>query len=1083
MTHLFRIHLRHLTRNCFTLLLAKSYNVAYTSYIYNCQLISLRIFNRGNTMRRLPHNIFELVSRLPGSWTTVLGLLEAAGDMEQPKVFPIPVRRDNSDQPRFIALYSANQGQNVGRRSEFEDVYWLGGRVVDRSTPPAHGVVEMSRFPDSLDGIMETPYPWPVSQILWLDDSTFVSLVKDGETWLERERFLINSLRRKPREWMSEPDPEGVKLYEFLHRALTRWDEITRPEILARFVASHARAYQPVVALNWFSLESGFDATNEELAANILRAADYLEMVRGCLTPDIVKRNRVVYGRDEPDRYPFNIKKASTSGSQENFVRTQSHTDHNRDYETNHIISYTPTTEPALKILIDAVVDSFRDDNYVAEFCRKFLAEIFAAKELPENFDPDSMLSASKQVQAIFASFPMRPDSKVLLIDGNAGYGDYLIAAIENMPKNSLISSIHAYEANPVAFQVSCLRVESALKTRPNVSVSVTYHNVYRDGFMDWLEGNYVFVGEARPHVIKGASLEVEQNGGHKARYGWGRKLQNQSIAIASYLEAIDTVLRRNSTASKFFSLRVPFEWAEDIKHAEERQRFFNLAGDVYVDDSGVTEELVDRRQSRGDIILLAGDLGEELAPTKPYVRVAPSQEVGFSFIPGHSADDYMAWLSLPHLFLQKKPLNGPIERRGMTLIDIDRHRLADRLADYFGKTPDDILREKHPAMVNDTKQFDARETRKRLRAQGFSPENITKYDFRPFDARYVYVKDVRPLFSEPATALFSLAEMGDSFLVASAGNPRTDMGIPVWFGSMPCDYDFFAGRSGHFPVWIKETVRIDKKLAERRCLNISDRMREFLDLLGFKEPESSREIAELLWMHVLAVLCTPNYLKKHREALRLDWPRIPVPGLTEDIPIEKAKAILVSSANLGRRVAEVLVHDKMIVDPKELGLGQWCVDGKPSEAENTADRHRILQADWGSKIGSGSEGKANAVRPRPGTLSKRPYRPGEISALVEIAKKLDIGNFDFEAVFGDYVVDVQCNHNAYWSGVPAKVWDCVIGGRRVLSKWLSYREFDILDRPLYPEEIQYFGNMVNRLTRLLLLSVKLDRLWMTWQQ
>jgi hypothetical protein len=80
--------------------------------------------------------------------------------------------------------------------------------------------------------------------------------------------------------------------------------------------------------------------------------------------------------------------------------------------------------------------------------------------------------------------------------------------------------------------------------------------------------------------------------------------------------------------------------------------------------------------------------------------------------------------------------------------------------------------------------------------------------------------------------------------------------------------------------------------------------------------------------------------------------------------------------------------------------------------------------------------------------------------------------------IFGENVFDVWLNDAAYWSGIPEKVWNYNLGGRRILSKWLSYRGKTMLDRPLAPEEIDHFSQTVRTLARLLLLEAKLNWEW-----
>ena len=51
----------------------------------------------------------------------------------------------------------------------------------------------------------------------------------------------------------------------------------------------------------------------------------------------------------------------------------------------------------------------------------------------------------------------------------------------------------------------------------------------------------------------------------------------------------------------------------------------------------------------------------------------------------------------------------------------------------------------------------------------------------------------------------------------------------------------------------------------------------------------------------------------------------------------------------------------------------------------------------------------------------------------------------------------------------PAAVWTYKLGGYQVAKKWLSYRERDVLDRSLKPEEIQHFTDMARRIQGIIL--------------
>jgi hypothetical protein len=66
-------------------------------------------------------------------------------------------------------------------------------------------------------------------------------------------------------------------------------------------------------------------------------------------------------------------------------------------------------------------------------------------------------------------------------------------------------------------------------------------------------------------------------------------------------------------------------------------------------------------------------------------------------------------------------------------------------------------------------------------------------------------------------------------------------------------------------------------------------------------------------------------------------------------------------------------------------------------------------------------------------------------------------------------------NGASYWKCVPELVWECRIGGYQVLKKWLSYRDFSIIDRPLSGDEVGHFQQSARRIAAILLLGPALD--------
>jgi hypothetical protein len=79
---------------------------------------------------------------------------------------------------------------------------------------------------------------------------------------------------------------------------------------------------------------------------------------------------------------------------------------------------------------------------------------------------------------------------------------------------------------------------------------------------------------------------------------------------------------------------------------------------------------------------------------------------------------------------------------------------------------------------------------------------------------------------------------------------------------------------------------------------------------LGINAPDELQLDAELIWMHALAIGFAPKYSAENGDAVRRDWPRIPLP---------KDKATLSASAGLGRIVADLLDVEIAIGDVRSL--------------------------------------------------------------------------------------------------------------------------------------------------------------------
>ncbi len=1006
----------------------------------------------------------------------IFRLIGALGENLSPKLYPVKLD-EGVDRKPTLGLYSLKQARRQGRKRDLSDVFQVGGLIVNKSVAPANGVVEITTSEAASEP--SPSLPWTISQTLRTDGMVWQAFVDNGHgQWVLRESINIKSLISAPLDY-DAPPTLLTAFIEFLRRSLLSWHDRQDPATLASYFASHAReenkrllreesdsiaAFQGIL-----ERDTGFRINDPQYAAHVLTAVRVFELV---------------YGEISRASIPTVTFNASAD-----------------------FVHWTRASGPltnSLKFLLDTVSDFFafaddlrNNDHCLKVFCLCFLSETAHSRQHLDGLTFEHMRSAISQAMHISVVLPHNKHD-LRLCDPNAGHGDFLLAALYTFPEYYTEISLIASEANPLGAQMTRLRLEAATQRpvvhtsrfsffgaepgevinqhKANYSSIVGLRNIFRDGCVDIFDASEsVVLGEVRPHIARGTDLALDDAPNPSVAFlGWGAKIQGSEYGTTRYMEALRTAFAREAILAS--SLRLPASWAEDVEYANPRAEFSRDAKEIFVNTDEMGERPRDKRLTRGDILVLTASAKLiDRSPSERYHRVSPRQKNGYSLLPITESPWYDTWLPLDELAM-RKPFNGPIERRGMNLIDTDKERLLERLYDYFSDMPNEQLKKKYREMATSTKLFNARETRDTLRREsnGLLP-GIVDYSFRPFDTRLAAVDNLRPLFSEPANELFSLARDGDLFLIAEKGMNRVNVGIPAWFGGIPCDYDFFAGRSGHFPVWLRPNkvprgVTVDAHSS--RVANLSEGVRAFLEQLGYENPDTSQETAELLWLHALAVLYTPAYLRENEEALRFGWPRVPIPGLTDDWPPDDARRILNASAALGRQVAELLSHNNDACGGQDLLAGRLIVDGRPVSPDDVDANALTLTAGWGIKA------KGNAVRPRPGRISGRQYGSGEEEELIEIARQMGVDNLNVDGVFGCAVGDVYLNDRAYWSGIPEWTWEYRIGGRQVLPKWLSYRESAIIERPLTANEVRFFTEMVARLIKLSVLRVKLDALW-----
>jgi hypothetical protein len=460
------------------------------------------------------------------------------------------------------------------------------------------------------------------------------------------------------------------------------------------------------------------------------------------------------------------------------------------------------------------------------------------------------------------------------------------------------------------------------------------------------------------------------------------------------------------------------------------------------------------------------------------YANAAPTHANRFSFQPQDVSAAYSEWPKITDLCAES-PSNGLMEKRGGALIDCDREKLVERMRLYHDKSLDwDAYRLASSTLTGDWSGFDARKLRGRALDAGFRIEQVVRYAVRPFDTRWCYFTDISSIWNRSRPALWAQHFEGNRFLATRPAGVANPEGYPFMFAAALGDNDALRGHAYYFPLDIKqsrsETANGHLFDADDSTLhNYSPIVTRYLEAIGVNSEQSSESS---LWLHILAIGYSPAYLEENSDGIRQDWPRIPLPST-----LAQFKA----SAALGQRVADLLDTEKSVKGVTAGALrpelrsvaGLKRMDGKQLDAATDLQ----LTAGWGHA------GKEGVTMPGRGKLVSRERTAKELSELATGLAALGIPQDEGLKRLGNTVVDVYLNDLCAWTNVPEMVWEVYIGGYQVMKKWLSYREYSFLKRPLALAEAEEVQAMARRLAALCLLQPELDANYLkvksaTWQ-
>ena len=271
-------------------------------------------------------------------------------------------------------------------------------------------------------------------------------------------------------------------------------------------------------------------------------------------------------------------------------------------------------------------------------------------------------------------------------------------------------------------------------------------------------------------------------------------------------------------------------------------------------------------QRKREDLIATA-----QAEPDALYDSFEPSLPLGLPFARLAVSKDWPDWPSLTALFPASFP--GVKTSRDSFLVDVDLDRLKARLSDYFSS--------------GETERAGPEEA-------GF-----IRYAYRPFDTRWLYWEADSKLLDRPRPGYKPHVLEGNLWMVTQQ-KPRREWSPPQVIAHIGC-LDLMDRGATCVPAWLHASAMDPHGDHLGRRPNLSEATQSYLEHL--------RVGVDDLFHHVLAVLHDPAYREENAGALRMEWPRIPLPGWPDGDSGGAADELAVSAAR-GRKLAALLDSD-----------------------------------------------------------------------------------------------------------------------------------------------------------------------------
>lgn len=431
------------------------------------------------------------------------------------------------------------------------------------------------------------------------------------------------------------------------------------------------------------------------------------------------------------------------------------------------------------------------------------------------------------------------------------------------------------------------------------------------------------------------------------------------------------------------------------------------------------------------------------------YDVVQPVLELGLALIPGTTSKRYLAWPKLPDLFPVSFP--GIKTSRDNALVEMDKTVLHERLKAYFDPAVShEQMAQLSPQIMTNTNTFEAEKARMQLQKRGFLPQNIVRYAYRPFDVRWLYWEAEANLVDRRSPEYFPQVFSNNLFLFTTGRTRKANI-EPALVTNLLLDLNCMDSGARGFPLYLHEGQTL---FGNDHRANLSRQATEYLKTIAGTHKE--------LFLHSFAILHSAAYRSEHTDAIRLDWPRVPLPTASD---------VLAHSAQLGERLAQLLNPDTAVAG---ITAGSIHPPLRPiaplAQLTATTPSQFIVEAGWGYTTRNGT-----VTMPGGGTYQERDYTAEEMAAMCSGSGEWASTPEMVRQLWGETTYDVYLNGELFWQNIPANVWGYTLGGYQVIKKWLSYREQKVLGRGLTLDEVREVTNIARRIAAILWLQPALD--------